>query len=289
MSFSKLVKPAAPFLALCGNIGRPESPKTQKFLHYCSTNWDKVYWVPGPHELSNTIKGTMTYTEKTIQALQLCKDFRNVQLMNSNEAVFHEHKIVLLGTPLWSELHTLPKGQPEFNSMYSSVDESGPVPLTLAQRNALHKDDSFYLKERSLTWSIVHHDMLLVYLTHTLPSTHLLTMHHNSRVWSRVSMDVTQMRPYNQFPIRAWIGGATGSCKKVNLGPDSEDQMEAAVNSLYEYPFSIGSENPRYDPECVLEIERKKPKGPWKMFPENLVLPPILSSLLRPSISLGHA
>jgi hypothetical protein len=276
-----MVKPGCGTLALLGNIGRPEHPKTYHLLNFCSKNWDTIYWIPGPHELTNHINGRMTYVEKVQNAKALCKQFSNVSLMDSKEAVFHKEKIVLLGTPLWSSIRLPPKGQPEFSSIFTSVDEAGQIPLCHHVRNHWHKLDSQYLSERSLFWNIVHPQIKIVYLTHTLPSPLLLRYPMSEDVMIRMRMDVVE--PGVLLPPIAWIGGATGSTAQRKIGSDPKTQILAAVNSLYEYPFNH-QKKPEYDPTSILEINTDdSPPVP------QLTLPPLLSSLLLPKPFLAYA
>jgi hypothetical protein len=48
--FPLLVKPAARYLALAGNIGEPHTRLWNSFFTYASSNWDRVYFVPGHEE-----------------------------------------------------------------------------------------------------------------------------------------------------------------------------------------------------------------------------------------------
>lgn len=284
-SFSKLVKPAAPYLALLGNIGRPESPKTYHFLRYCAKHWDGVYWVPGPHELSNLPGARMTLYEKTQNLRALSKQANGVTLMDSNEAVFHKQRIVLLGTPLWSKMTLPPKGQPEFETMYTSVDEAGPVSLTNKDRNKFHQEDMSFLNERSLFWQIVHPEVNILFLTHSLPiqSFYVNQTHLSEETWNRMSMDCTQtsMGP----PIRAWLSGAAAITKEIKKGSIPEEQVTCGVNGLHEYPLK-NIKNPNYNPECVVEINPKPHSGPSL---PKLNLPPLFSSLLPRKVNLGFA
>jgi len=284
--FKSVLKPAAPHLALLGNIGRPESPKTYHFLKFCASNWDSVFWVPGPHELSNVKTGRMTYKEKAKSAFAVTKQMKNIHLMASQEAVFHESRVVLIGTPLWTPLKMYAEGQPEFQGIYTSVDEAGPIPLCHHIRNQLHKEDLNYLKERSLFWNIIHPEVNLVYLTQSLPSSHLLGMPSNNQEWNRRALDCWQA-PLD-FAPRAWIGGASASTHRANLGADPQAQTVSAVNGLFSYPLSQ-YENPKYEPDCVLEIEPKKTSKKTSRNLPNLTLPPFLSSLLEKKVSLAYA
>jgi len=277
LSFDKLVKPGCSKLALLGNIGRPEHPKTYHFLNYCAKNWDTVYWIPGPHELTNAPGGRTPYTEKIVSVRQLAKDVPGVNILDNQEAVFHKERIVLLGTPLWTHTTLPPKGQPEFTSIYTSVGEAGPIPLCHHVRNKLHKQDSQFLAERSLFWQIVHPHVNLVYLTHTLPSSLLLTSPMSDEAMRRLPLDIAY--PTLDYPLKAWIGGATGSTHEANLGSIPEEQVKVAVNSMFEYPFQEKTKED-YSP-CKVLVLAPKPAGTAPKLLPRLILPPLLSSLCR--------
>ena len=285
--FHQLVKPAAPTLALLGNIGRPEHPKTYHFLNYCSKHWDSVLWIPGPHDLTNTKGGRATYKEKLLNMHGLANQVPRVTIMDNKEYVFHNNRVVLLGTPLWTHLVLPPKGQPEFERIFTSVDEAGAIPLCYHVRNHWHKEDMLFLKERSLFWTIVNPGAKLVYLTHTLPSSLLLKSPIGDQQWGRLRMDM--MHPGIERPLRAWLGGATGSTHTVKIGTHPGDQVQCGVNSLHEYPFTGPTQKNEYDPMCVIELEDESPPGISPLYLPHLVLPPLLSSLLKPKVSLAYA
>lgn len=279
--FKSLVKPAAPHLALLGNIGRPESPKTYHFLKFCASNWDSVFWIPGPHELSNPKGSRMSYDEKTKDCFRLVKELKGVRFLDSQEAVFHTDSVVVLGAPVWTPLKQTLEEQPEFHHIYTSVDEAGPIPLCHHVRNHLHKSDVLFLKERSLFWNIVHPNVGLIYLTQSLPTPHLFRMPITNPEWNRHAMDCWTASL--EFEPRVWLGGATASTHKFSLGSYPESQTLCAVNGLFPYPLSK-YQNPIYDPECVVEIE---PKTPFYL--PKLTLPPLLSGFLERKVSLAYA
>jgi len=285
LSFEKLVRPKAPHLALLGNISKPWSPKTYSFLKYCAKHWETVLWVPGPHELTNPHDTRHTVSEAVLCMKDLANAVPGVQMLNSKEAVFHTEGIVALGTPLWT--HLKPglsfTGEPEFTSVVASVDEAGPIPLTRKTRNRWHKEDMRFLKERSLFWTIVRPEVQILYLTHTLPSARLLAPPLRNRTYLRLPLDC---ETFTAEPhVRAWIGGATGSTKQLEVGSKGHP-VSLAVNSLYEYPFTSPSfGNKHYDPECVLEIPPLDSRTPLPHF----ILPECASSLVSPKVSLGLA
>lgn len=271
---TRLLRPVAPSLALLGNVGRPDSPKTYHFLKYCASNWDTVFWIPGPHEFTNLPGGRTTYPERITQLHTLCQSLSFVKCGTPSELPLHDEKILLLGASLWTPLSFPIKGQPEFESIYTSVDEAGPIPLCHHVRNSLFKSDLRFLKERTLFWSIVHPQMKIVYLTHTLPTPRLLSPQLSEETFKRLPMDC---RSFPMSPgVSAWLGGATGS-SATSAGP-----IQSGVNCLFEYPYHPVLRSASYDPERVLEIESRP------------LLPPSvprisLPSLRMPKVSLAFA
>ena len=286
-TFDQMVKPGCAQLALLGNIGRPEHGKTYHFLKYCSKNWDNVYWIPGPHELTNTPSGRANFNEKISNAFSLSRMFPNVMLMDNKEAVFHKQRVVLVGSPLWSHLRLPPRGQPEFSTIFTSVDEGGPIPLCHHIRNQLHKQDNQFLIERSFFWTIVHPDVNIIHLTHTLPSPRLLRPPISEEAMNRLPMDIVHRTI--EPPLKAWIGGATGCTQKAKMGTDPDTQVTVAVNSMFEYPFQNKVKD-EYEQTAILELHATPPTkstGPPSL--PRLILPPLLSSLLQPKPFLQHA
>lgn len=51
-----LLRPVAPYLALCGNIAHPRSPAATRFFRWASRNYDVVWWVPGHEEVNSAGK-----------------------------------------------------------------------------------------------------------------------------------------------------------------------------------------------------------------------------------------
>jgi hypothetical protein len=224
----------------------------------------------------------MTHHEKLQNARALTKQFNNVSLLDSQEAVFHDSRVLLLGTPLWTKISLPPKGQPEFASIYTSVDEAGPIPLTPHVRNAWHKEEQRFLQERSLFWQIVHPNVKVVYLTHTIPSPLLLRFPLSPNQSNRIPLDMFTME--EKVPPHAWISGSTGSTHSIKVGTNPDSQTQCCVNSFLEYGGSMKPKD-SYDPEAVLEIH---PDPPHKDFP--LTLPRlILPSFNKMKLSLAYA
>ena len=50
-AMSDLLRPVAPYLALCGNIVHPRSPAAGHFFRWAARNYQMVWWVPGHEEV----------------------------------------------------------------------------------------------------------------------------------------------------------------------------------------------------------------------------------------------
>ena len=51
--FPHFLQPAAPTLALVGNIGNPEDPRHEHFFQWAAKYWDTILYVPGQLEYPN--------------------------------------------------------------------------------------------------------------------------------------------------------------------------------------------------------------------------------------------
>ena len=51
MTFKEILEPAAPALALLGDVAPLADPNLRAFMEWCSENWETVIWIPGQAEL----------------------------------------------------------------------------------------------------------------------------------------------------------------------------------------------------------------------------------------------
>ena len=76
--FPSLVNPAAPYLALAGNIGNSNSAHMQRFFKYANTRWEKVFYVLGNKEQN--------------QNMMIKKEllpYKNITLLDEYSCSFH--------------------------------------------------------------------------------------------------------------------------------------------------------------------------------------------------------
>ena len=86
-------------LALLGNIGEIGHPRLDAFLKDCDSNFEKVYWVPGPLEWT-TRKAKMLGQKEEL--LNICSAYRNIVPMVQTKIV-RPNGVHILGTTLWSQ------------------------------------------------------------------------------------------------------------------------------------------------------------------------------------------
>jgi hypothetical protein len=124
-SFPKIT-PIAKYLCLAGDIGtitNEYDTKIKKFLSYCSTNWDKIFYVLGNHEFYQTNefadkKTNFEDLEKKYQSI--CSEFHNVYLLN-NSSVQIEPGLNIYGTTLWTSNYGYPYNLSDILNDYNMI------------------------------------------------------------------------------------------------------------------------------------------------------------------------
>jgi len=87
--FPLIVKPAARYLALIGNIGIPRTQIHDSFLDYCSRHWEHVFYIPGTVELPHI--WSLEYAVHNKPRISL--------LHNNNMSHYiSKHNVAILGT-----------------------------------------------------------------------------------------------------------------------------------------------------------------------------------------------
>lgn len=95
-----VIKPAAQYLALLGDIGNPFQANYSSFLQQASQKFEKVFLISGNHEyLYNDIPTTNN------RISEICNSFDNVHYLNNQQIQVND--IIILGTTLWTSPHPL--------------------------------------------------------------------------------------------------------------------------------------------------------------------------------------
>ena len=101
-----MLTPVASYLALAGDIGRPDQQSYRQFLEYCSANWQHTFVVAGNHELYN---GGMdekrdSAADRLSDRARICRQFPNVHFMNRGRFELESEGVSVLGATLWTNL-----------------------------------------------------------------------------------------------------------------------------------------------------------------------------------------
>lgn len=284
MPFQQLIRRpsiSVPYLALLGNIGQPQHPRTIDFLRYCSAHYKQVFWVPAHHELSShySLTDNADFTHQIDAAMKLTRRIPNINFTYQNEYLVKERDIVVVGTPLWPSIEnyhghvsTVPEFQNIFKSQKDKIDDS-----TIQHWNF---EDSDFLKMHLKFHRNFSKNTKVVVLTHMLPSPWLLSRGLSAQTYKNASLFILD-KPANSGllrpPVGLWLAGATGSCAHANV-----DGIPCAVNGLFEYEDEhCESPNKGF---CATLFAEIKTTPPTKFFPPT-VLRPLLTAPYRPLLA----
>ena len=161
---SRIVKPVAPNLLLLGNIGQWENHKTQDFLNYARGNWDKIFWVPSPHDLSSpTGKPFYEILDKMYANGKIC-------ILEQSEICIPGTDIVLLGCPLHINIYLNKKAlMKEYKDVYK-LQGQDVMPLDVAE---WFWEDRDWLKGRLCWYKRTGYPRRVIVCTHTSPFVNL--------------------------------------------------------------------------------------------------------------------
>jgi len=151
---AKLKVGTANHLALLGNIGLPNNPKTKDFLRWCSDNWKSVYCVPGAIELQEKDRLNGMYTLPS-----------NIHLLDQTEVEVNDH-FHLVGAPMWSAW----ANHIENISQWNEAEKFLMANKTPTQIRHWHEEDIEFLADR-LRYHSASFGRLrkLILLTHHVP------------------------------------------------------------------------------------------------------------------------
>lgn len=279
--FHTLLTPVAHtrVLALLGNIGRPNSKRTYEFLDYCASHWNKVLWIMGPHELTNTHtedQDASLYYQKADTTLTLANEFSGgITVLNHTEYHSHESNITIAGASLWSPNTKLMPNEPEFRDIFTATWEKKITPMKPENYFKWNKEDVEYFEATKKYWVTMKHKRNLVFLSHHLPLACLYSQGLSRSTYDRMALDVNALNNIMGEPIRYWLGGSTGSCTSGMF-----NKTFCAVNSCFEYPYSNWKPNPNYDSKRFVDISADEsddtvpaiPKKRSSMFCDHLSL-----------------
>jgi hypothetical protein len=151
---SKIIKPSAPVLALCGDIGSPFCKRTVEFMKWCQTEFDKVLWVPGVEEWTTNPTGPYTMNEVP-DAMQNIAPKKIIALNNSSWLWKNgKDEVLFLGTTLWGPCRFI-YSKESITFMYQNVKELHNLYYTPVGSNTLQKFNHMQIEtanKQAINW-----------------------------------------------------------------------------------------------------------------------------------------
>lgn len=238
--FSKLALQArTQNLALLGNIGHPTSPRTGEFLEYCTYNWKKVYWVPGPYELGSHFS-TGTFHDNLDRMRTLCEK-KGISMLH--QTAVNDNGIRILGATLWTPCEqgrvADKYSQPELCTILKTLRD--PItPIDIADMNTEDVD--------WITRELLSSRDPTVVLTHHLPHPSLLSTAAPLQTLKRAGLEVNMLGHLMVPHVGLWLAGSSGSSATTQF----KSGTLASVNSLYGYPLRTRhAKNPGFSPRTI--------------------------------------
>ena len=255
-SFQSIIKPVASYLALAGDIGRPDQQSYRKFLEHCSNHWQHTFVIAGNHELYNEggsgAGGVYSAADRLKHCAQICREFPNVHFLNRDRFELESEGISVLGATLWTNLDTVEKqavaerGMNDFR--YIAVDQDFQPEvgchrlLTAADVWDWHRSDREWLRQEIAANAKTGRPVVVI--THHLPTFRLVDRKYTS---SPLTVAFASECPeLLTHPVRGWIAGHTHTSARCALG-----SMQLGVNPRG-YPDESES---GYSPEVCLDVD----------------------------------
>lgn len=267
---STLLKPAAPNLALLGNIGSVSTPEaraaTREFLQFCALRWKQTFWILGHTELS-AVSPTLwrdLHEETKALAEEVSEYGSRVQVLDCDaESV---HGVRLLGATGWNPVPT----------RLESPAETGMPPIWMwegtANRPFKSIDSQLMFAEEAdwLAYQFRNYQRPSILLTAALASPLLLNKGLPTLAYRLCDLTTFYPVSFLDGPLIACLGGSTGS-----VASGTWNERYHAVNSYRAYPGA--PPNPNYSATAVFEFtgETRTPSSPGSpQFPLPLPVAP---------------
>ncbi len=267
-AWSALLPGASSTMALLGNCGsvatKEESANTFQFLRRLAATYQRVFYVPGPLEMTSGGAEPRVFTEQwdSLDDLTLlaAKKWGNITILQQGECYDATNDVVVLGATGWSPcvgLEEVPEGMLERN-VWTAQGGVGLRRITVEDLRTWHMDDIRWLRERVSWWSTHRPVVRIVVLTHHLCSGQLVSHALPREAYRRMALDVMPVdvlpRITEEGQVGAWLCGAMGSCVSgTTRGGGGRQKTFLSANSLY----SVGSQKGRSEqflPDRRLEM-----------------------------------
>ena len=237
--FNILIEPAAPDLALCGDIGDPFSQIYADFIKWVAKRWNRVFLIAGNHEyFSENPNILMSDVEDKIRSVAVSAG-PNVIFLQKEIYAIDSHKILIVGATLWST-PSLRRwdllvdgfiGSPGFRGEYKAIhklDEYSGLPRLIHPSditNLCNNHIAFLQNTLHPAWGNVVEGWRVIVLTHHLPTYEINTAHSTNILKSCYAVALDNLI---KEPVVAWLCGHSHNAKVLRM----ESGALAALNPL---------------------------------------------------------
>lgn len=243
--FEKILKPSAPYLALCGDIGYPGAQLYEPFLEYCSKHFEHVFYIAGNHEFYNDTKAikylkTKKFIEKSVtneelrrismrfprespedrikQIREICQKFSNIHFLDKETFKIPGTDIIVVGCTLWSKLDMNPHMLPQFNDFNRICQDKDTLlmPKTYDNWNEEHVE---FLGTALTKIHADSPDAKVLVLTHHCPTYDIIIEKYTTSDPDNMNSFFANKDLISPFGknVKAWICGHTHGCKTINV------------------------------------------------------------------------
>lgn len=261
-----ILKPVAPYLALAGDIGRPDKRAYRDFLNYCSRNWNDVFIVAGNHELYNSrhsgnwrhmpAESIETVSQRMKQCTSIAAEFPNVHFLQRHRV--DREGVAFLGATLWTDLRGHEGIVSEFMNDYKMIAVPGEGgnrvrPLRPADTTGMHFGDREWLDAEISACE--EEGRPAVVITHHLPTFDLIADRYKDSPLNVAF--ASHADDLIRAPVRAWISGHTHCGAHRTWARDDGAVILGAVNPRG-YP---GEQGTGYSREIFIDISTEPGNG----------------------------
>jgi predicted phosphodiesterase len=218
-TFPLLVKPAARYLALAGDIGHHGHPVFHSFLDYTSKNWDHVFYVAGNHEYYNKKERQkwnqvppVPFQERQKELCRAVASHKNITFLHHDAPSYHiaEENVTILGSTLWSYIpedmyFEAVLGMNDYNYIPWLDHEGNQRPIKPRDVVTMHEKERANLEQHIDYARSMKHNVVM--LTHHMPSYGCISPRYADNKLNCCFASHCESMMGN--PVRAWIYGHT--------------------------------------------------------------------------------
>jgi hypothetical protein len=209
-----LIKPAAPVLALLGDIGLPDDPKYEQFLLQQAAQFRHVLVVLGNHEFYQARAGVPVKTCDKVKdrVRQICSLRPNLIFMDKTSLLLDGVRV--LGTTLWSDIpisRAAEVGRSLNDYHLIFVDDQGLTrKLCTDDTGAWFRDEVSWI-ESEIQSSMAAGERNCIVLSHHTPSTRGTSdpMYDSSPIACAFSSNLTRLMRDGGTNVHTWCFGHT--------------------------------------------------------------------------------